>query len=335
MGPASILNGRMAYNEVINYTEDQQLLNAIVRERYGQTFGMLTVTSVAANVKFRGSAGAELRAWGTSAAGDDLTPLSFGAAYEENPTISYLPVQGEFVLRRLVMPIGVDEGFLLLAAATERHVVERFLYRRLNRLRVPVDDPLPPELKRLATLTRMLREAGVLRFGRAAGSNEEDPAYVVILSGYLEEHQDAVREYLDLLGIEGQAVDGKKIMLPFAPWTGAEAKDTIYVETRSVLDWLRLAGSMIEIPEPHLKARIVAPGGWSGSEENRLITIRTSKKRPTNAVVSVPFRGWWYYIDATDPRSKGSFRLIKFLVRLRLNTEGIQQQVPVLTIPVG
>lgn len=33
VGPASISNGRMVYNEVINYTEDQQLLNAIPLNR--------------------------------------------------------------------------------------------------------------------------------------------------------------------------------------------------------------------------------------------------------------------------------------------------------------
>ena len=63
IGPASISNGRMAYNEVINYTEDQQILNAIVRERYGQTFSMLTVSSVTANVKFRANANSQFQAW--------------------------------------------------------------------------------------------------------------------------------------------------------------------------------------------------------------------------------------------------------------------------------
>ena len=76
VGPHSISNGRMAYNEVINYTENQQLLNAIVRERYGQTFGTLSDSSVAANVKFRGIAGAEFNAWASNQFTDKLTPLS-------------------------------------------------------------------------------------------------------------------------------------------------------------------------------------------------------------------------------------------------------------------
>ena len=91
---------------------------------------------------------------------------------------------------------------------------------------------------------------------------------------------------------------------------------------------------MVEVPAPHLKAGIVEQSSWE-EEENRFITIRSSKSRPKNAVVAVSFRDWWFYIDATDTRSKQSFRLIKFLIRLRLDLEGGKQQVPVLTVPVG
>jgi hypothetical protein len=37
MGPQSIANGRAVYNQVINQTEDQQMLMAVVRNRYGET----------------------------------------------------------------------------------------------------------------------------------------------------------------------------------------------------------------------------------------------------------------------------------------------------------
>ena len=37
VGPTSISMGRAAYNEAINKTEDEQLLLAIVKERYGET----------------------------------------------------------------------------------------------------------------------------------------------------------------------------------------------------------------------------------------------------------------------------------------------------------
>ena len=45
VGPGSIAAGRSVYNNVINSTENDQLLNMIVRDRYGETYGMLTVAS--------------------------------------------------------------------------------------------------------------------------------------------------------------------------------------------------------------------------------------------------------------------------------------------------
>jgi len=226
VGPYPISNGRMAYNEVINYTEDQQLLNAIVQERYGQTFGMMSVSSVAASVKFRGSVGAEFNAWGSDKFMDKLTPLSLGAAYEKNPTISYVLVQGEAVLRSLVTPLSIDEGFMLLSSAKERHIVNRILFRRCNDVKMPIDGPMPPEVQRAAALGVMLREAGIMRLGRVPGSDDKRPEYVFILSGYAKEHHDTIRGHLNLLGIGGQVVDGRKIVILFAPSVDPDAEGT-------------------------------------------------------------------------------------------------------------
>ena len=56
-GPASISRGRSDYNEVINRTGDEQMLMAIIRSRYGETFNTLAVPSVTSNVKITTSAG--------------------------------------------------------------------------------------------------------------------------------------------------------------------------------------------------------------------------------------------------------------------------------------
>jgi hypothetical protein len=60
LGPKSISMGRADYNEAINKTEDEQMLLSIVKGRYGDTFSLLTVSGVAANVRFRANAGVEV-----------------------------------------------------------------------------------------------------------------------------------------------------------------------------------------------------------------------------------------------------------------------------------
>jgi hypothetical protein len=335
-GPASISNGRMVYNEVINYTNDQQILNMIVRERYDQTFGMLSVASVTANVKVRANAGAQFRA-GASARDveGNLVPLSAGVAYEENPTISYIPLQGEAVLRRMASPITIEQAFLVRKAAIDSKVAVRELYRSINSLQNPVGSRPSPEFERFTDVGARLIQAEVMFFGRAAGFEGAGPEYFISLHDYGPEHADDVREFLDTLGIKGKTVDGPEILIPLRKSVGKATTDAINVELRSALDWIRHAGSMVDVPAPHLEAGIVEPSRWERPEKDRFITIRSSKKRPKNALVEISFRGWWFYIDAADTRSKRSFKLTRFLIGLRLNEQSAERQIPVLTVPVG
>jgi hypothetical protein len=334
VGPASIANGRMVYNDVINYTSDQQLLAAIVRERYGETFGMLSVASVTANIKLSSRVGAEAGIGPSSNFERNLVPLSAGVAYEENPTISYVPVQGEDVMQRLVTPLTMAEAFLLLEYANERRVASRELYRNINGVRFPLGRPLSPEARRIDEIGAELREEGLVRWGRLG--TEDRPSYILVVEGYGLEHEPLIREWFDILGIEGREVEGDRVVIPIRMFGVRRARDAISIETRSALDLIRLAGLMVDAPDEHVELGIVEPTAWAGAPEERFITIRSSKRKPELAMVAVQFRGWWYWIDATDSRSKNSFKLIEFLVELRLEpTKDLMQQVPVLTVPVG
>jgi hypothetical protein len=67
----------------------------------------------------------------------------------------------------------------------------------------------------------------------------------------------------------------------------------------------------------------------------QVITIRSSEKRPDNATVRIRFRDWWFYIDATDTKSKRAFTFLRTFIGMRLSDSGVVQQAPVLTIPVN
>ena len=53
IGPRSIANGRNVYNDVLNRTADEQILNMLVKIRYEETYGMLMVSNVTSNIKIR------------------------------------------------------------------------------------------------------------------------------------------------------------------------------------------------------------------------------------------------------------------------------------------
>src|SRR4029453_14814807 len=51
LGPGAIVRGRGLYNQVIGDTNNQQPLDQIVRARYGEPSGLLSVASVTANLR--------------------------------------------------------------------------------------------------------------------------------------------------------------------------------------------------------------------------------------------------------------------------------------------
>ncbi len=91
VGPSSISMGRADYNEAINKTEDEQMLLSLVKGRYGEIFSLLSVTGVAANVRFGSSAAVQAEFGPAQNYLGELVPFSAGLAYEENPTITYAP----------------------------------------------------------------------------------------------------------------------------------------------------------------------------------------------------------------------------------------------------
>ena len=106
-GPRSISSGRLDYNEAIATTSSQQMLMAVVNSRYGHSASLLTVASITANLRMTAGSAIEIGVGDSSTYEGNLVPLSLAATYEENPTISYVPVAGEQYLSYLTMPIRI------------------------------------------------------------------------------------------------------------------------------------------------------------------------------------------------------------------------------------
>ena len=334
VGPQSITAGREVYTEVINRTEDEQILNVLVRLRYDETFGMISVASVTANLRFRTQAATNIGIGDSDNYAGNLVPLSAGVAYEENPTISYVPLSGEDFMRQMLSPVSASEWILLGRTAKHPGHVFALAARRVNGLRNPLlgEEPSSPEFERFVELYDRLRRAAVLDIVQAPESGKERN-YFFDIHDYEDVHRDSVREFLDLLGIE-VSLDGTTILLPLREELGRSVS-AIHLQTASAYDILRKFGSGIEIPPVHLEAGIVEPLASAVPEERRFITIRSAEKRPDNATVRIRFRDWWFYIDATDTQSKRAFMFLRTFIGMRLSESGAAQKAPVLTVPVN
>ena len=167
VGPSSISAGRGDYNEAINRTEDEQLLLSIVKGRYGEMSSMLSVTGVAANIRFRANAGVQAGFGPTNNYLGNLVPFTGGLAYEENPTITYSPIRGEIYLRQVMTPIPLDLFLLAIRSMESGGGLFVLLVDRINVLRNPdfVDSSATlsdSRFMRFVELFRVLHGAGVL-----------------------------------------------------------------------------------------------------------------------------------------------------------------------------
>jgi hypothetical protein len=172
-------------------------------------------------------------------------------------------------------------------------------------------------------------QAGVVDIVR--GSEAEDD-YFLDIHDY-EDRREGVREILDLLGIEVD-LSGAPIFLPLRQGVGSSTS-AINLEHRSAKEVLDIFGTGIEVPAPHLDAGIIEPIQWPLPEERRAIRIRSSEKRPKHATVRIRFRDWWFYVEATDTKSKRAFSFLRTFIGMRLQEAGSRQPAPVITIPVN
>jgi hypothetical protein len=120
LGPTALGVGRGAYNDVIARTSSEQTLGLLVRLRYSDPIGLLMVSSVTAGLKFNAEAKSEAGFGPRANYSGNLVPFSAGAIYEDSPTISYTPVDGQAFLREWLAPVSLETLALVLQPAARQ-----------------------------------------------------------------------------------------------------------------------------------------------------------------------------------------------------------------------
>ncbi len=337
MGPASLSRGRVAYNEAIAQTNAEQSLAWIVKLRYGISSEMLAVSSITANVSFSARANAEIGMGPAENYQGNLVPLSGGVAYEENPTISYLPVQGAKHMRQLLSPLPLHLLVLLLNASTDLSDVMTLLVRRINGIpnhdfvvtsKTAQDD----RFAKVVTLVSELSREGAIHIVQ---SNEKEETFYLWLHDYAPSQCGQVMELLEILGLREVATEGEPIFLALSSALQTPTDTSISILTRSVYDLGRMASAGVDVPDEDRAAGLTVEYPKLGLA-GEWIEIRRAKNRPRTAVAATKYRGWWYYIDGTDGKSKFFLLILQSLISVGL-AERVEASpaAPVLTVPVS
>lgn len=336
LGPDALSERRPAYNEAIAATNAEQYLAWFVRMRYGLPSSQLAVSSITANVRFRTAAEVQFGFGPGENYVGNLVPFGGGFIYDENPTISYVPVQGEKHLRSLLSPLSMELLGLLLNMNFHPETIFTVLVRRVNGVPNPDfvtdrDQQTDTRFGQMLTLLSLLALADKLTFFE---SNDDPKRYSVWIHDYAPQHVDSVAELLNLLQIAGIEPNGQDIVLPVVGALRRPTSQSIAIQTRSALDIARIASASVDVPEADREAGLTIEFSKSGIPGS-YIRVQRADSRPANAVAATRFRDAWYYISGDDTRSKLYFVLVSTLMTMQLSDAAAEARAPVLTVPVN
>ena len=336
VGPAAIRSGRLAYNEAITETNNQQMLMVVLNNRYEERGSLLAVASVTANVSVTTITGVQLGFGDSDNFSGNLVPFSTGAIYEENPTISYVPVAGAKYARHLMSPVPVTTVAQLTGTMTNPAYIYTALVESVNGIYNPVFLTSPaepdPRFNRFVTIMAALTLTRRLHW---VENPQQSDSFSVVITDYAPTYMAEVNELLELLGLPVPGDPSAQIILPVSLALDGRASGGIGITTYTVWDLVELLSAAIEIPQEDQQNGVARSYPIAGLAGNSL-RIGYAEARPRHAYVAVKHRNVWFYIDEKDQATKQFFRLLASLWSVTIAESASKgSAAPVLTVPVS
>jgi hypothetical protein len=336
-GPISLKSERSKYNLAIQKTNDQQLLLNLVRLKYRDTPFFLEVSSVASQFRLKNKASITTQ---LESMVNDIFSLGASTSYEESPTVSYTPLQGDKFVKNILSTLPLKTITLLFHSGWSVERIFRVAFQLLGDIEnAPgASGPTPklaPQYKEFLAITKHLQEL-----------DDQDALRI--------NYQEINKQPQMVLQISTEA-NTSKPALEFAQATNTVPGKTKYILSqfpkpdqvghirvvpRSFLGIMSYLSQSIEVPKIDLlKGKVTLTKNSNGEDfdwfdvTGELLTIRSAKEEPLRAMVRVLYRDTWFYIDDSDLDSKSTFSLLTQIYALQ--SGAIKSTKPVLTIGIG
>ena len=351
IGPRTIAEDRIAYNEAIASSWKEQILLNIVRLRYSDMADFVDVATASQNYTLTGttqaSVGASILPWDKVM--NTLAPSLMGTRTKsDNPTVTYTPQSGSDFTKNLIAPIKPTELFNLFEEGY--HDVMRLAVISINGVRNE-----PANIK-FRTLARAIKEAyckGDIRFPTEIDPDSKDKKVFMVI----EETDSTISNppcpgdprypprspppYYPVAFIR-KALGLKSGATKFEIIVGArrtKGKDTeIAVRTRSVIAAMIWLSQYVQVPEssiakyPNKYRKMRVPEDPEGDPPLTVYTCSTKPAEKDKYAV-IKYQDNWFYISGDDYRSNQA--LIYLRTMLALADTGARPTAPVLTLPVS
>jgi hypothetical protein len=334
IGPRTVMHDRFDYTAALSDSLKQQMLFNMVKMRYGDTPVFLDVSSVINSYSLATSV--NVAASWQAPISSSVNTLGVGGSgtYTNSPTISYSPLTGEKFARSLMRPIPPPAVLGLIEAGYPVDLVFRVCVSSINGIRNRYGGsgrtrPSDPEFYPLLERLRKIQSSGAV--GLRAQKTGDMEGMVMIFRKKVDNALDEDKLFVRrTLGLDPTADDFKVVY-------GSIAKDDkeIAILSRSILEIIIDMASNIEVPAVHVEEkrvnRTMAEETATGATVPPLIRIQSSRGKPGDAFVAVPYRDHWFWIDDRDLRSKSLFSFMNLL--FALTETGGKDTAPVITIP--
>ncbi len=349
-GPGALEKTHPAYNKSISETLSEQMLINLVRLRYREQPAFLEIGCVTVSPRISTSANIETTI-NTGSGGDFIQP-GVGVEYSQSPTISYTPLRGEDFLKSVLSSISLEAILVMTQSGWSVERVFGITVERMNSLYnapsasgpTPAIEPKHYEnFARALEIFRYLQREGVMEIGpnieidNDEQVNKKQPELVMqFLTGNSEQFKSEGEELESLLATT--AVDNRVII---SSDFLNKNPNVLGLRVRSIMSVLFYLSQNIKVPDEHKEAGLVTVTktisgdefNWSDTPAGKHFVVLSSEERPENAYISVPHRGYWFYIANNDLETKSSFLLLQQLFSLQAGQS--EAKGPTLTLPVG
>ncbi len=331
LGPPTVPRDRFDYSSAISDSSKSQLLLNMVKIRYGDIGVFVEVSSIISQYALENNVNYNF-SWEYPPT--FRTPSMGGSSrFEERPTITYSPMTGEKFTKSLLTPIPPSAIFFLIQSGKSVDNVLYLCVQSINGINNHYDGPqrsipINPDFTEVLTRLSRMQKSGMVGMRIQMVENNPNTVFFFPKGASAEIEQD-VSWLKKKLGLNPQVSEFKVV------YASVPEPNEIAIMSRSVSEVLVQIAASIEIPEDDLKQnRAYAVTKTDNPLAERLsVHIRSGKEKPTDAFVSILYRGKWFWIDDTDFRSKQIFSSLMILLSLMESDKGANQ--PLITVPTG
>jgi hypothetical protein len=332
IGAEGIRNSRRDFDAALSDAEAQQQLEHIVRVRFGETVSLLRISAITASWKVGMTPEMQFGFGPIDNYAGNITPLTVTGEYSENPTVSYVPIEGDAYARYLIRPIetGTLLGLLQSSAmpgSLMRIFVASFNDDTLGLIETDASKPAAERFNRVCELFDLLIPEGTVSID---GAGTDHP---FLRFRRVPLRTVAVDELLGLLGQPPLTDEERARSVRVVGSRSSATSDEIAICARTYVAILRFLAATIDVPSELARS---AGAIQIATARQGIVHIHCTKDRPDHASVAVAYRGHWFWIDDHDTASKHLFMLTDVIARVqRTNLGAAAPTTPVLTLPVS